>query len=423
MDSHSIWMIFLLVILLFFSALFSAAETAFANVNRSWIKSLGGNGDKRARRTYQLTEKREELTLTLLVGDNLSNILAVVLATLLFQQWFAGYTAVLSVILLFIAILIFGDVIPKSIAKEHAEAYALGCSGTISFFRTVFYPVIMVLKGLRRLLRTLAPAGSAQRLTDTELLSMVEEAEQIGGINQDEGDLIRNVIEFDDIAVSDILTPRVDISAIAKDMPKEEIAELFKKTGYSRLPVYTDSVDYIIGIIHEKDFYSLVWNDIADIDTILKPVEFIPPATKISSLLRRLQSNKMHFAVVVDEFGGTEGIVTLEDVIEELIGDIWDEHDAVEAESFQKNPQGEYVVYCSADLDDFFGFFNLHCETDSASINGWVNENLDKIPSVNDSFTLYGLTVTVQEVENNRALVISVKGEPLPETYYTPEEE
>lgn len=412
-----------MVLLLFLSAFFSAAETAFSNVNRSWIKSLSGNGDKRARQTYKLTENREQLTMTLLVGDNLSNITAIVLATLLFQRWFSGYIAFFSIAILFIAILVFGEVIPKSFAKEHAESFVLGAAAIINGFRILFCPINLVLIGLRRLLGKVIQGEGGQKLTETELLSMVEEAEQIGGINQDEGDLLRNVIEFDDMAVSDILTPRVDISAIQKDMPKEEIAALFKKTGYSRLPVYIDSVDYIIGILHEKDFYSILFNTDTAIDAILKPVEFVPPTTKISALLKRLQNNKMHFAVVVDEFGGTEGIVTLEDVIEELIGDIWDEHDTVEAESFHKNELGEYIVYCSADLDDFFEFFNLPCETESVSINGWVNENLDKIPSCGDFFEIYGLIITVLEAENNRAIVLSVKGEPLSEDFYTQEEE
>lgn len=416
MDSHSTTLILVLVVLTFLSAYFSATETAFSSLNRIRLKNLANDGNKRARLAYSLAENYDELLSTILVGNNLVNIASTAIATVLFTAALgdaAGPTV--STIVMTVVVLIFGEVSPKSLAKENAEGFAMISAPFIRVLIVVLKPVNFLFSQLKKGLKKLFRVSSDHSMTDSELLTIVEEAEQEGGIDQDESEMLRNVIEFDDIEAIDIMTPRVDVEAIPRDASKEEIAQLFRETGYSRLPVYEETIDSIVGIILEKNFYSYVWGTDQTIENILKPAEFIPPSMKISALLKLLQQNKQHIAVIVDEFGGTEGIVTLEDVIEELVGEIWDEHDEVLQESFQKLGGDTYRVYCSTDLDDLFDFFHLTCETEASTINGWIIENLDRIPSEGDSFEYEGLIFTVVQAENNRAEEITVKGQPLPE--------
>ena len=421
MDSHSIWMIVILVLLITLSAYFSATETAFSSLNRIRLKNLAANGNKRTKLAYRLSEEYDELLSTILVGNNIVNITSTSIATMLFIRALGGNGATVSTIIMTVIVLVFGEVTPKSLAKETPESFAIFSAPIIQVFMVILRPINFLFKKLKSLLKRMLHVSNQQTVSDGELLMLVQEAEQEGGINTDEGELLRNAIEFDDITAADILTPRVDIVAIQKDSSKEKIAETFRTTGYSRLPVYEESIDYIIGIIHEKNFYTYVWGTDQPIDSIIKSVAFIPPTIKISSLLRRLQKNKLHMAVAVDEFGGTEGLVTLEDVIEELIGDIWDEHDRVEAESFNRDAEGNYIVYCSTDLDDMLSFFNLHEATDASSINGWIMEHYEKVPEPGDFFDCFGLQFSVREMENNRVLSLSVTGEPLPESFYSEE--
>lgn len=414
MDSHSTPLILILVVLIILSAYFSATETAFSSLNRIRLKNLAAGGNKRAKLAYALSENYDELLSTILVGNNIVNIASASIATVLFVTAFGDLGATLSTVVMTVVVLIFGEVSPKSLAKENPESFAMFSAPILRVLIVVLKPVNFLFRQLKKGLQKLFKVKANRAFTDSELLTIVEEAQQEGGIDESEGELIRNVIEFDDIEAIDIMTPRVDVSAIPKDMPQDQIARLFRETGYSRLPVYEESIDSIIGIIHEKNFYSYIWGTNTSIETILKPAQFIPPSMKISALMKLLQQNKLHIAVIVDEFGGTEGIVTLEDVIEELVGEIWDEHDAVTAENFLKLDENAYRVYCSADIDDLFDFFHLSCETDASTINGWVTENLDRIPEEGDSFEYGGLLFTVRKAENNRATEIMVKGEPLP---------
>jgi len=320
-----------------------------------------------------------------LVGNNLVNIASTAIATVLFTSALgASAGPTVSTIVMTVVVLIFGEISPKSLAKENAESFAMISAPMIRILIVLLKPINFFFTQLKKGLKKLFRVSSSHSVTDSELLTIVEEAEQEGGIDEDESAMLRNVIEFDDIEAIDIMTPRVDVEAISKDTSKEEIARLFRETGYSRLPVYEESIDSIIGVIHEKNFYAYVWGTENSIESILKPAEFIPPAMKISALLKLLQQNKLHMAVIVDEFGGTEGIVALEDVIEELVGDLFD-------------------------------FFHIQCETEASTINGWFTENLDRIPETGDSFEYEGLLFTVIKAENNRAEEITVKGEPLPE--------
>lgn len=423
MDSHSTTLILILIALVILSGYFSATETAFSSLNRIRLKNLAAAGNKRAKLAYALSENYDELLSTILVGNNLVNIASTAIATVLFTSALGdGAGPTVSTIVMTVVVLIFGEVSPKSLAKENAEGFAMVSAPMIRILIVVLKPVNFLFTQLKKGLKKLFRITSEHSVTDSELLTIVEEAEQEGGIDQEESAMLRNVIEFDDIEAIDIMTPRVDVEAISKDTPKEEIARLFRETGYSRLPMYEETIDSILGVIHEKNFYAYVWGTDKPVESILKPAEFIPPSMKISALLKLLQQNKLHMAVIVDEFGGTEGIVTLEDVIEELVGEIWDEHDTVIQESFQKLDEDTYLVHCSADLDDLFDFFHIHPETEASTINGWFTENLDRIPETGDSFTYEGLLFTVLRAESNRTEEISVKGDPLPEQQEDDEE-
>lgn len=414
MDSHSTTLILILIVLIILSGYFSATETAFSALNRIRMKNMASSGNKRAKLAYSLSERYDELLSTILVGNNLVNIASTAIATVLFTRALGeGMGPTVSTVVMTVVVLIFGEVSPKSLAKESAESFAMFSAPIIRVLMTVLKPVnfffTQLKKGLNKLFR---PSGSYS-VTDSELLTIVEEAELGGGIDQEESEMLRNVIEFDDIEAIDIMTPRVDVEAVSKDAAQQEIADLFLRTGYSRLPVYEETIDSIVGVILEKNFYSYVFGKEESIDSILKPVEFIPPSMKISALLKLLQQKKQHMAVIVDEFGGTEGIVTLEDVIEELVGEIWDEHDEVEQRGFQKLGEDLHKVSGSDDLDELIDFYHLTCDSDSSTINGWVAEQLDRIPAVGDSFEYEGLRFTVVKAEGNRAEEITVAGKPI----------
>ncbi len=410
MDSHSTTMILVLVCLVFLSAYFSATETAFSSLNRIRLKNMASGGNRRAQTALSLSENYDELLSTILVGNNIVNIASTSIATTLFVAALGGSAGpTVSTVVMTVVVLIFGEVSPKSLAKENAESFAMFSAPLLRVLVVVLKPVNFLFTQLKKGLHKIFRVKSDYSMTDSELLTIVEEAEQGGGIDEDEGAMLRNVIEFDDIEAIDIMTPRVDVEAVSFDAKKNDVAALFRSTGFSRLPVYKETIDSIIGVIHEKDFYSFVWDTQQEIDSIIKPAEFIPPSMKVSALLKSLQQSKSHIAVIIDEFGGTEGIVTLEDVLEELVGEIWDEHDRVVQQGFQKVKEGEYRVFCSADLDDLFEFFHISCETEASTINGWILENLDRIPAEGDVFAYQGLTFTVARVENNRTEEVLVR--------------
>ena len=410
MDSHSTTMILVLVCLVVLSAYFSATETAFSSLNRIRLKNMASGGNRRAQTALSLSENYDELLSTILVGNNIVNIASTSIATTLFVAALGGSAGpTVSTVVMTVVVLIFGEVSPKSLAKENAESFAMFSAPLLRVLVVVLKPVNFLFTQLKKGLHKFFRVKSDYSMTDSELLTIVEEAEQGGGIDEDEGAMLRNVIEFDDIEAIDIMTPRVDVEAVSFDAKKDDVAALFRSTGFSRLPVYKETIDSIIGVIHEKDFYSFVWDTQQEIDSIIKPAEFIPPSMKVSAMLKSLQQSKSHIAVIIDEFGGTEGIVTLEDVLEELVGEIWDEHDRVVQQGFQKVKEGEYRVFCSADLDDLFEFFHISCETEASTINGWILENLDRIPAEGDVFAYQGLTFTVARVENNRTEEVLVR--------------
>ncbi|MDE5995703.1 MAG: hemolysin family protein, partial [Eubacterium sp.] len=356
-----------------------------------------------------LSEEYDVVLSSILIGNNLVNIACTSIATLVFTGFFGQQLGTtLSTVVMTILVLIFGEVTPKQIAKEKAESYAVLVAPVVKFFIVIFSPLNLFFRAWSKLTTKLFGLNKVSTVTEEELKSYVNEAHSGGEIDENESKLIRSSIEFDDIDVSDILTPRVDVAAIDKYASFSEIAKVFKENNFSRLPVYIDDIDHIVGLIHHRDFEAARDRNLKSLRTILKPVPTVSPDTKISKLLRILQKNKTHLAVVVDEFGGTEGIVTLEDILEELVGEIWDEHDEVSVD-IEKISENEYVVDGSSSLEDFFEYFNVTAEENEVStVNGWVMMQTDKIPEVNDSFSFDHLDAVVVSVDGKRADKIKI---------------
>ena len=278
----------------------------------------------------------------------------------------------------------------------------------------ILTPVNFLFSLLKKLLSMVFHKEGDSGITEEELVTMVDQAEIEGGLDQHESKLIRSAIEFNDMEVDEILTPRVDIVAVEDTDSMDDIAQAFAESGYSRLPVYHEDIDDIIGVIHEKDFHAARYRGQTDVKAITGPMLYTTGNTKISELLRILQREKAHMVIVVDEYGGTEGLVTLEDIVEELVGEIWDEHDEV-IEEFKKQEDGSYLISCSADLTDLFDLFSIKGECDANTISGWVMEQIGRIPEEGDHFTSDGLDVTVTKVDHRRVLEIRVEVLPQPE--------
>lgn len=410
-----------LAALIALSAYFSATETAFTSLNRIRLKTRADDGDKRAARTLALAADYDRLLSTLLIGNNIVNNVATTIGAVLFIKLIGSAKGpTVSATVLTVVILIFGEVTPKSLAKERPEVWAIAATPLLRVLAVVLTPVNFLFTQWKKLLRVLLRHQDDDGITEEELMGMVDQAETEGSLDQHESDLIRNAIEFNDMEVSEILTPRVDLEALADTATMEEAAAMYASSGFSRLPIYHDSIDNIIGVLHEKDFYAAYCRGVKRLSELRSSVLYTTETARISDLLRQLQQNKVHMAVVVDEYGGTQGIVTMEDIMEELVGEIWDEHDEV-IEEFRKQSDGSYLVACSADLDDLYDLFDMKPseEYDASSVSGWVMEEIGRVPDVGDRFRADGLEVCVTRVEHRRVMEIRVrrlpKGDAAPE--------
>lgn len=421
MDSSTVAMLAALAALIALSAYFSATETAFTSLNRIRLKTRADDGDKRAARTLALAADYDRLLSTLLIGNNIVNNVATTIGAVLFIKLIGSAKGpTVSATVLTVVILVFGEVTPKSLAKERPEVWAIAATPLLRVMAVLLTPVNFLFTQWKKLLRVLLRHQDDDGITEEELMGMVDQAETEGSLDQHESDLIRNAIEFNDMEVSEILTPRVDLEALADTATMEEAAAMYASSGFSRLPIYHDSIDNIIGVLHEKDFYAAYCRGVKRLSELKSSVLYTTETARISDLLRQLQQNKVHMAVVVDEYGGTQGIVTMEDIMEELVGEIWDEHDEV-IEEFRKQSDGSYLVACSADLDDLYDLFDMKPseEYDASSVSGWVMEEIGRVPDVGDRFRADGLEVCVTRVEHRRIMEIRVrrlpKGDAAPE--------
>lgn len=407
MDSSSITQIIVFTILLMFSAYFSATETAFSACNRIRIKNMAADGNKKAALVQKLSENFDKILSTILIGNNIVNILATVIAT---SFWFKLLTdqtlsSAVSTAVTTVLVLIFGEITPKSIAKDSPERFAMFSAPILRVLMFILTPLNLIFAGWKKLISLVIKPKNDVSDTEAELLTIVEEAENEGDMEAGEVELIRNAIEFNDIEVGDILQPRVDVVAIDSEDSWDEVDKIFRESGYSRLPVYRDTIDDIIGVVNQKDFYMAREQSLR---SITKPMDYVVPSMKISELMVKLQKSKAHMAAVADEYGGTAGIITLEDVIEELVGEIWDEHDEI-VEEFKQIGKDEYRILCSANLDDMFEYLDIEADIDIPTVSGWVVEELKHMPIPGDTFEYENLSVRVTKCDPRHVLEIVVK--------------
>ncbi len=407
MDSTQVSYLIVMIACIVMSAYFSATETAFSSLNKTRIKALAEKGNKKADLARRLSDDYDSLLSTILIGNNIVNILLASLGTLFFVSLIESNGATVSTIVITIVVLIFGEITPKSIAKDSPEAFAMFSSPIINFLILVFKPLNFLFSLWKKLIGRVFKTKNDVKMSQEELLMFVEEVQQDGSVDSEEGDLLKNAIEFTGRKTEDILTHRMEIEAIDINENKREISRIFSHSKFSRLPVYEESIDNIIGVVHQKDFYTEHGITGKSIREIMTPPIFVPLSEKIDDLLKVLKKHKSHIAIVLDEYGGTYGLVTMEDILEELVGEIWDEHDEV-IESFHKIDHLNYDVDASANVDEFAEFFDLNLETEIVTVGGWVADQLDRIPTVGDEFTYENLHIRITETEMHRASKLRV---------------
>ncbi|MBQ8427323.1 MAG: HlyC/CorC family transporter [Clostridia bacterium] len=402
-----------IIALIIMSAFFSSTETVFSCASRIKLRTLASSGNEKAKKVLDLAEDNyDRFISTVLVGNNIVNLSASTLATILFARLIddANTSALVSTIAITLAVLIFGEITPKFIGKAYPEKLAFAFYPIIKFFYYVFYIFNFIFGGWKWLIGKIFRMKHEDVVTEEEIMTIVEEAEEDGTLKEEETKLIRSVIEFDDLEVGDILVPRVNIVAVDVADSMDEIRKVFDREGYSRVPVYKDSIDTIIGTIHEKDFFNAYLRGKKGIDGIMQNAFYTTEHAKISVLLRQLQKKKVHIAVVLDEYGGTLGMVTLEDILEELVGEIYDEHDEV-VDYFKKVDENVYTVDGNAPVSDAFEFFNLKGEEDkfeASTVSGWVIEMLGEIPRVGITLSYLNLDIEVMKSTVKRVLQIKV---------------
>ena len=399
----------IMILLVLLSAYFSATETAFSTMNKTRLRALAENGNRRATMALSLVEHYDTLISTILIGNNIVNIALASMGTIFFVDTLrmGDVGATVSTAVITVTVLIFGEVTPKSIAKDLPERFAMFSAPGIQFLYWVLLPFNFLFAQWKKLLSKIFRPKEDTKMSQEELLLLVEEVQQEGSIDNTESDLLKNAIEFTELKAEDILTHRVDLAAVPLDADKADIAEKFAQTQFSRLLVYEETIDKIVGVIHQKDFYTVSGITTLPLESLMAPTVFIHQSEKISQLLKTLQKNKTHIAVVLDEYGGTLGIVTMEDILEELVGEIWDEHDEV-VEDFKEIEDGKYRVDCSVNLDDFSQFFSVHIESEAVSLGGLVMELHEDLPNVGDAIVCEGLEITVAEMDSHRVVAAEV---------------
>ena len=387
MSSEMAFNIAVVVVLILFSAYFSATETAFTSANRIRMKNMAGDGDKKAERVLRLLSDYDKLLTTILVGNNIVNIGVTAFVTVICVDLFGAKGPTIATLFVAVVVLLFGEITPKSAAKEKAEAFSMFSAPFVVFLTTILTPVNFLFTKWKQLIAKIFKFHESEGISEDELMIMVEEAEESGGVSREHGKLIENAIEFDHLTAEDVMTPRPKIEAVEMDCPLDELAGIFRRTGLSRLPVYEEDIDRIIGVINQKDFHNyLAWTGKNLADYVM-PVAFVSTSMRVPDLLRKMQQMKLHMAIVIDEYGGTTGLVAMEDIIEELVGEIYDEHENVGTREITPLQDGSYRVLGLANLSKLFDYFDEDEKVDAVTVNGWVVRELDHLPKVGDTFT------------------------------------
>lgn len=392
---------------LILSAYFSATETAFSSANSTRLKTLAEKGSKKAKLACELLEHYDKLLSTILIGNNIVNILMASIGTVLFVRHYGDVGATISTIVVTVVVLVFGEISPKSVAKDCAERFAMFSAPILRVFLFVLTPLNFLFSLWKKLLAKVFRLNGESKMSQEELLMLVDEVQQDGSIDKNEGELLKNAIDFSEQQAQDILIHRVDLAALPITASKEEVAALFTETKYSRLLIYQDSIDHILGTVHQKDFYVGCGITEKPLPEIIVPPLFVLENEPISRLLKTLQKAKTHVAVVVDEYGGTCGIVTMEDILEELVGEIWDEHDEIEV-FIRKTGANTFLVDSSMDFDEFAAYFQLKTDSEMTSVSGWVMEQFGRVPESGERISTGPLDVLVTKVDNHRIEEIQV---------------
>ena len=404
-----------LLVLILLSGFFSATETAYSCANKIKLKTYVTQGKKNAKAVYRYADEGfDKLVTSILVGNNVVNLTASALGTILFTKLMINnpdLAPTVSTAVLTVVVLIFGEITPKYLASVYPEKMCFLFYPLMQLFYWILWPFSKVFDFYKAGLAKIFKLKKDETVTDEELLSLVEEAEESGALKEDESELVRSALEFDDLKVEDILVPRVNVYAVDVDWTMEEVCEAFKKTGYSRMPVYKDTIDNVIGVVHERDFFVGYLNGEKQIGHLVQDIAFTTEYTRISALLKQLQKQKIHMAAVSDEYGGLVGIVTLEDILEELVGEIWDEHDEEEV-LFGEIAEGEYWVDGRCSLETFFELYELEQfdeEFDSNTIGGWVTETYGGIPPIGETLQFADLEIKVVKTTKKKVLKVCSK--------------
>lgn len=412
MSDNTNILVFILIILIIFSGLFSAIETAYSSANRIRLKNLSDDKPE-ALKVLQILDDFDRFITTILIGNNIVNIAAATIGTIIFTRLYQSNGPTISTIVITLVVLLFGEITPKSIAKKIPESFSCSTVGFVQFITFLLMPISWIFRGWKYLMDHFIKIEEDDSDIADELITMVDEAEKEGDLEEHESDLISAAIEFNDLDVKDVLTPRVDVVAVAVNTPLDEIERIFRINSYSRLPIYENSIDNIVGVVHEKDFYNLYYHEEAksNVRRIAKPVIYTSENVKISTLLKQLQKAKLHLAVVSDEYGGTAGIITMEDIIEELVGEIWDEHDTVK-EYYEQIDENTYLVKCSAEIEDMLERFDVEPDEDDydfITVSGWIINELGHIPAVGEELDYQNLHITITKADQKKVLEAKVE--------------
>lgn len=403
--------IFVLVILMVLSATFSATETALTAANRVRLKNQAEEGDRNAAGAMKLIEKFDNTLSALLISNNVVNILSSSLTTVIFTGLLGEGGVGVATAICTVVVVVFGEVLPKSFAKGNSEKMIKIMYKPLNAIIFVLTPAIKILEFLQSILNR-KTEDEAPSYTEQELLSIVDEIEDEGVLEEDEADLVQSAIEFNDISADEVVTPRVDICAIDRNASEQEILDMFLQYNYSRMPVYENSIDRIVGFINQKDFFAAIIKGVEfPVESLIKPCLYVPPKRKIIDVMHSLQKDKVHMAVVTDQYGGTLGIVTLEDILEQLVGDIWDEHDE-ETQQIFKVDDITYEVMGETSMDDVYEEI---LDTRSKNIDGfqtlsgYLMEKMERIPAKGDTYSDEFLYYTVQSVKDNRVKKVKIR--------------
>lgn len=411
MDGTQIGLLLAIIILIMLSGYFSASEMAFTSVNKIRLMNMEANGNKRAGAVLRATENFDKILSTVLVGNNIVNITSASIATLFFNSLIksANLATTVSTVVMTVVVLIFGEITPKLFAKEKPEAFAMLFYPLLKMLMIVLTPINLIFSGWKWLLRKIFKIEKSSTITEGELLTIVETAENEGELQEHESQLIRSAIEFEDLDVKDIMIPRVNVIAVEENSDMESVYDKFVQHGFSRMPVYAGNIDAVVGVIHEKDFYALLHDGGTNIKGIIQSSVCVSSSMKISTVLRMLQKAKVHMAIVVDEFGGTEGIVTLEDILEELVGEIYDEHDEIEI-LFKKVDDKTFIVSGDENVEDMYEKLDLPAPDDieSTTVSGYITELMDKIPQAGEKLALKDIEIEVTKASAKHVQEVKV---------------